>query len=427
MPATAIIGAQFGDEGKGRIVDYLARGAAMVVRFQGGSNAGHTVVNEFGTFKLHGIPSGIFFPDTWNVIGSGCVVNPETLQEEIEDLEARGVSTDNLRISSRAHMLMPYHREADGLEEEMRSGDQKIDTTRQGIGPAYSDKTAREGLRMGDLLNSSWLEVRLESAVARANRYRQSMGAAPVDADRMMAVCERARTALADRIVDTVPMMKEVLDADGHILLEGQLGVMRDLDWGIYPFVTSSNPTSAFAAAGAGLPIQAISRVVGVAKAYNTAVGTGPMPAELHDDDGARLREIGHEYGVTTGRPRRCGWLDLVGLRYAAWINGITELCMTKLDVLDGFKTVQVCTGYRMPDGRVERDSVPDTADLAGMTPIMERFPGWEEDTTACRSFDELPPNAREYVTWIADQVGIPIPYIGVGPARDQMVVNPGD
>ncbi|MCY3659609.1 MAG: adenylosuccinate synthase [Caldilineaceae bacterium] len=427
MPATAIIGAQFGDEGKGRIVDYLARGAAMVVRFQGGSNAGHTVVNEFGTFKLHGIPSGIFFPDTWNVIGSGCVVNPETLQEEIEDLEARGVSTDNLRISSRAHMLMPYHREADGLEEEMRSGDQKIDTTRQGIGPAYSDKTAREGLRMGDLLNSSWLEVRLESAVARANRYRQSMGAAPVDADRMMAVCERARTALADRIVDTVPMMKEVLDADGHILLEGQLGVMRDLDWGIYPFVTSSNPTSAFAAAGAGLPIQAISRVVGVAKAYNTAVGTGPMPAELHDDDGARLREIGHEYGVTTGRPRRCGWLDLVGLRYAAWINGITELCMTKLDVLDGFKTVQVCTGYRMPDGRIERDSVPDTADLAGMTPIMERFPGWEEDTTGCRSFDELPPNAREYVTWIADQVGIPIPYIGVGPARDQMVVNPGD
>ncbi len=427
MPATAIIGAQFGDEGKGRIVDYLARGAAMVVRFQGGSNAGHTVVNEFGTFKLHGIPSGIFFPDTWNVIGSGCVVNPETLQEEIEDLEARGVSTDNLRISSRAHMLMPYHREADGLEEEMRSGDQKIDTTRQGIGPAYSDKTAREGLRMGDLLNSSWLEVRLESAVARANRYRQSMGATPVDADRMMAVCERARTALADRIVDTVPMMKEVLDADGHILLEGQLGVMRDLDWGIYPFVTSSNPTSAFAAAGAGLPIQAISRVVGVAKAYNTAVGTGPMPAELHDDDGTRLREIGHEYGVTTGRPRRCGWLDLVGLRYAAWINGITELCMTKLDVLDGFKTVQVCTGYRMPDGRIERDSVPDTADLAGMTPIMERFPGWEEDTTGCRSFDELPPNAREYVTWIADQVGIPIPYIGVGPARDQMVVNPGD
>lgn len=427
MSATAIIGAQFGDEGKGRIVDYLARGAAMVVRFQGGSNAGHTVVNEFGTFKLHGIPSGIFFPDTWNVIGSGCVVNPETLQEEIEDLEARGVSTDNLRISSRAHMLMPYHREADDLEEEMRSGDQKIDTTRQGIGPAYSDKTAREGLRMGDLLNSSWLEVRLESAVARANRYRQSMGAAPVDADRMMAVCERARTALADRIVDTVPMMKEVLDADGHILLEGQLGVMRDLDWGIYPFVTSSNPTSAFAAAGAGLPIQAISRVVGVAKAYNTAVGTGPMPAELHDDDGARLREIGHEYGVTTGRPRRCGWLDLVGLRYAAWINGITELCMTKLDVLDGFKTVQVCTGYRMSDGRVERDSVPDTADLAGMTPIMERFPGWEEDTTGCRSFDELPPNAREYVTWVADQVGIPIPYIGVGPARDQMVVNPGD
>ena len=427
MPATAIIGAQFGDEGKGRIVDYLARGAAMVARFQGGSNAGHTVVNEFGTFKLHGIPSGIFFPDTWNVIGSGCVVNPETLQEEIEDLEARGVSTDNLRISSRAHMLMPYHREADGLEEEMRSGDQKIDTTRQGIGPAYSDKTAREGLRMGDLLNSSWLEVRLESAVARANRYRQSMGAAPVDADRMMAVCERARTALADRIVDTVPMMKEVLDADGHILLEGQLGVMRDLDWGIYPFVTSSNPTSAFAAAGAGLPIQAISRVVGVAKAYNTAVGTGPMPAELHDDDGARLREIGHEYGVTTGRPRRCGWLDLVGLRYAAWINGISELCMTKLDVLDGFKTVQVCTGYRMPDGRVERDSVPDTADLAGITPIMERFPGWEEDTTGCRSFDDLPRNAREYVTWIADQVGIPIPYIGVGPARDQMVVNPGD
>ncbi|MCY4519622.1 MAG: adenylosuccinate synthase [Caldilineaceae bacterium] len=427
MPATAIVGAQFGDEGKGRIVDYLARGAAMVVRFQGGSNAGHTVVNEFGTFKLHGIPSGIFFPDTRNVIGSGCVVNPETLEEEIEDLEARGVSTNNLWISNRAHMLMPYHREADGLEEEMRSGDQKIGTTGQGIGPAYSDKTAREGLRMGDLLNSSWLEVRLESAVARANRYRQSMGAAPVDADHMMAVCDRARTALADRIVDTVPMMKEVLDADGHILLEGQLGVMRDLDWGIYPFVTSSNPTSAFAAAGAGLPIQAIRRVVGVAKAYNTAVGTGPMPAELHDKDGARLREIGHEYGATTGRPRRCGWLDLVGLRYAAWINGITELCMTKLDVLDGFKSVRVCTGYRMPDGRVERDSVPDAADLAGITPIMESFPGWEEDTTGCRSFDELPRNARAYVTWIADQVGIPIPYIGVGPARDQMVVNPGD
>lgn len=422
MTVTAIVGAQYGDEGKGRIVDYLATSADMVIRFQGGDNAGHTVVNEQGKFALHMIPSGIFNPDTVNVIGTGCVVNPQALLAEIAALEKADINTGNLWISHRAQMLMPYHLDMDHLEEENRESGQKIGTTKRGIGPAYEDKMARRGLRLGDLLDSAWLEERLENACARASQNLALLGGSPLDPGVILAVCQDARDALAPRIVDTVPMIRSALARDRTILLEGQLGVMRDLDWGIYPFVTSSHPTAAYAAVGAGMPMQAITDVMGVSKAYTTAVGTGPFPTELDDDTGERLRTLGGEYGATTGRPRRCGWLDLVTLRYGAWLNGMTELALTKLDILDTFETIQVCTGYEMPDGRLETACMPDTSFLQQAKPRYHELPGWLTPTTECRTLADLPGAARSFVAFISEQIDLPIRLIGVGAAREQIV-----
>ncbi len=424
MTVTAVVGAQYGDEGKGRIIDYLAQEADLVIRFQGGDNAGHTVVNDMGKFALHLIPSGIFNPDTANIIGTGCVVNPLALMEEIASLDEAGVDTRNLWISSRAQMLLPYHREQDELEERAREPGQEIGTTKRGIGPAYVDKMARSGLRLGDLLDSIWLEERLENAVARTNRYMSALGASPVDLAAMFNVCQQARDALADRIIDTVPVVRTALERDDEVLLEGQLGIMRDLDWGVYPFVTSSNPSAAYAAVGAGMPMHAIQRVIGIAKAYSTAVGTGPFPTELENGSGQRLREVGGEYGATTGRPRRCGWLDLVPLRFGSWLNGLTDLAITKVDILDEFESIRVCTHYELPDGRQEADYIPDTALLTQVKPCYREFAGWQESTTECRTMAELPSRAREFLAFIQDSVNLPIPLIGVGPERSQIVVN---
>ncbi len=420
MTVTAVVGAQWGDEGKGRVIDYLAQQADMVIRFQGGDNAGHTVVNEYGRHALHLIPSGIFNPATVNIIGTGCVVNPAALLEEMASLAAAGVCLDNLWISARAQMLMPYHRVLDALEEAARGKD-TIGTTKRGIGPAYADKAARSGLRMGDLLSPEWLEARLDSALQVVNRKLQILGGEPVDGRELYAACMEYRERLAHRIVDTVPMVRTALEQGQEILLEGQLGVMRDLDWGIYPYVTSSNPTAAYAPAGAGLPAGAIDRVIGVVKAYSTAVGDGPFPTELHDETGERLRDMGQEYGATTGRPRRCGWFDGVAIRYASWLNGMTGLAITKLDVLDRFETLRICVGYRLPDGTVVTDSMPDTPWLFQVEPIYEDWPGWMAPTSACRSWEELPENARRYCQRIAELAGVPIAYISVGPERDQM------
>jgi adenylosuccinate synthase len=420
MPVTAVVGAQWGDEGKGRIIDYLAQAADVVIRFQGGDNAGHTVINEYGKHALHLIPSGIFNPRTQNVIGSGCVVNPQSLLDEMAQLDGAGVSLDNLWVSTRAQMLMPYHRTLDVLEEAARGKD-TIGTTKRGIGPAYADKAARSGLRIGDLLHDAWLETRLDAALRSVNRKIEVLGGTPVDGSEIYVICMDYRTRLGPRIVDTVPLVRHALDNNKAILLEGQLGVMRDLDWGIYPYVTSSNPTASYAASGAGLPARAIDRVIGVVKAYSTAVGDGPFPVELHDADGERLREIGGEFGATTGRPRRCGWFDGVAIGYAAWLNGMTGLAITKLDVLDSFETLKVCIGYRMLDGTVITDSMPDTPDLMHATPVYEEWEGWQTSTADCRRWDDLPKQARAYLHRLGDLAGIKIDFVSVGAERDQM------
>jgi adenylosuccinate synthase len=421
MTVTAVVGAQWGDEGKGRIVDYLARGADMVIRFQGGDNAGHTVVNEIGTFRLHLVPSGIFNPRTVCIVGTGMVVNPESLLREMEEqLAPAGVSLDNLWLSERAQVLMPYHRMLDGLQEGARGG-ARIGTTGRGIGPAYADKAARTGVRLGDLRRAGYLRARLGLVLPGVNRTLAHFGQPAVDLDSLVDQATGWGERLGSRIVDTLPVIREAVQNGRSILLEGQLGVMRDLDWGTYPYVTSSNPLAGGACVGAGLPPTAITAIVGVVKAYSTAVGAGPFPVELHDETGAHLREVGQEYGATTGRPRRCGWFDGVAIRYAAWLNGFTELAVTKLDVLDGLSELRICVGYEI-DGKVV-EHVPDTPDLERASPIYETCPGWRGSTRDARCWDDLPAAARAYLGRIADLAGVTVRYVSVGPARGQLVV----
>ena len=420
MTVTAVVGAQWGDEGKGRIVDYLAQEARMVIRFQGGDNAGHTVVNEHGTFRLHLVPSGIFNPATVCIIGTGTVIHPPALLEELAELTRAGIAVDNLWISDRSHVIMPYHRMLDGLEESARGGGQ-IGTTKRGIGPAYADKAARSGIRMGDLLRPYYLTARLAQALTKANRTLAHFGAEELDAEQLLGQAIAWGDALGSRIVDTVPLVQEAVRSGANILLEGQLGVMRDLDWGTYPYVTSSNPIAGGGYAGAGLPPRAIDRVVGVVKAYCTAVGAGPFPTELFDETGDWLRSVGQEYGATTGRPRRCGWLDGVALPYAAWMNGFTGLAITKLDVLDGLPELKICTGYLIDGQEVRR--VPDTVDMGRAEPVYEVWPGWQEPTRDARRWDQLPRPAREYLDRISELAATPLQYISVGPGRDQLIV----
>lgn len=423
MTVRAVVGAQWGDEGKGRVIDYLAHmQESIVIRFQGGDNAGHTVINDYGKNVLHLIPSGIFGPENLNIIGSGCVVNPASLLEEIAGLQKVGIACDNLRISHRAQMLMPYHRTLDELEEAARGKD-TIGTTKRGVGPAYSDRATRSGLRIGDLLHPDWLEGRLDQAVSSLNRKLQLLGGDPVEVGEIYGLCMDYRDKIGKYIVDTTPIVREALENGTDILLEGQLGVMKDLDWGTYPYVTSSNPTAAFAPSGAGLPAQSLQEVVGVVKAYSTSVGDGPFPVELFDAAGEKLRDVGGEYGATTGRPRRCGWFDGVAISYAAWLNGMTSLAVTKLDVLDHFETIYVCTGYEMPDGSVVTNSLPDTPLLYDAKPIYEEWEGWKTSTEACRKWDELPAKAQAYVNRISELAGVPVQFIGVGPERSQMIV----
>lgn len=416
---SAVIGTQFGDEGKGRIVDYLAREADLVIRYQGGDNAGHTVINELGTFRLHLVPSGIFHPLTVCLIGTGTVVNPDALLDEISGLEAAGVDTSNLLLANRAHMLMPYHRLVDGYEEEAR-GAKQIGTTMRGIGPAYEDKAARAGVRIGDLQHPEWLRARLELMLPRIDRTLGYFSSKTIDIEQLLDKCSEWADRLKDRIVDPIPLIRQAVESGARILLEGQLGVMRDLDWGTYPYVTSSNPTAAYAAVGAGLPPQHISNVLGVAKAYSTAVGAGPFPAELTDEIGDRIRDAGKEYGATTGRPRRIGWFDAVAVRHAAWLNGLTGLAITKIDVLDNFPQIKVCTAYRLPDGS-QIDYVPDTHVLETIEPVLETWAGWQQPTSAARAWDELPTEARLYIARLAEISGTPVRYISVGPERDSM------
>jgi adenylosuccinate synthase len=432
MSVIAVVGAQWGDEGKGRVVDYLATDADLVIRYGGGNNAGHTVVNAHGLFKLHLIPSGIFHERTRNLLGNGVVINPPALVAELEGLAAEGFRCDNLFISDRAHVVMPYHVLLDQLEERER-GAAKLGTTSRGIGPAYVDKVARRGIRMVDLIEPDVFRERLAATLPRIRRLAIGYDddemadaiAAATDADAIGEAYLAAGERLRPHVVDGQALVDEALARGERILLEGQLGTMRDIDWGIYPYVTSSSPIPGGASLGAGLPAVAIDRVLGVAKAYTTAVGTGPLPTELEDADGEALREQGAEYGTSTGRPRRCGWYDAVAVRFSVRLAGYSSIALTKLDVLDRFDPIRLATAYRDPaDGR-EWTTVPaSTSVYERLEPVYEELPGWRADTTGCRSWGDLPEAARDYVVRLEALAGVPISHVSVGPERDQMIMR---
>jgi adenylosuccinate synthase len=437
MSVIAVVGAQWGDEGKGRVVDYLARDADLVIRYGGGNNAGHTVINPHGHFKLHLIPSGIFYPTTRNLLGNGVVINPPALVRELDDLAEAGFDCGNLFISDRAHLVMPHHILIDQLEERER-GAAKLGTTSRGIGPAFVDKVARRGIRVVDLVDADGFRARLDTALRRARRIVEGYFAAggpddeldgaireALDPEGVAATYLAAAERLAPHVVDGQALVDEALRDGEHILLEGQLGTMRDIDWGIYPFVTSSSPIPGGASLGAGLPAVRIDQVLGVAKAYTTAVGAGPLPTELIDDAGERLRERGAEYGTSTGRPRRCGWYDAVAVRFSVRLAGYSAIALTKLDVLDAFDSIRVCTAYRDPETGERWETVPAATSLyERLEPVYEDLPGWGTDTTGCRAWDELPPAARAYVEHLESLAGAPISHVSVGPERAQMILR---
>ena len=419
MPVISIVGAQWGDEGKGRIVDYLATDADVVVRYQGGDNAGHTVVNDYGKFALHIIPSGIFNPKAKSIVGVGAVVNFDTMKEEL-----KGIPEElhrNLLVDVRAHLIMPYHCLLDGAEEAKRSEHDKIGTTKRGIGPCYSDKASRIGIRAGELLDPEGLRKHIEKVLPKKNRDLEFYGLPTFTVDELMAKCMEWKEMFGSQIVDTIPVSRAAVEAGRKVVLEGQLGIMRDLDWGIYPYSTSSNPTAGGAANTSGIAPNKITEVIGVTKAYSTSVGGGPFVAELFDADGEKLREIGGEYGATTGRPRRCGWLDAVALDFSAYINGFTSIAITKLDVLDSFETIKVCEAYEL-DGQITR-YLPDTNGQERAKPIFREYKGWMCDTTKCRKWEDLPKAAQNYVKAIGEYAGCPVKYVSVGPERDQIII----
>jgi len=421
MSISAIVGAQWGDEGKGRVVDYLATKADLCIRFQGGDNAGHTVINDKGKFALHIIPSGIFNPDTTNIVGAGTVVNFDTMTVELESIRKAGVDGNNLFIDKRAHLIMPFHCTLDGAEEASKAKNWKIGTTKKGIGPTYSDKAARSGIRAVDILDEERLTKRLNMLLPRKNRELAYFGLPEVTLEEMLNVCRKWKEVYGSKIIDSVPIIRDAYENNKNILLEGQLGIMRDLDWGIYPYTTSSNPTAGGTCSGAGIAPNRIDEIIGVVKAYSTSVGGGPFMTELFDEDGDKLRAIGHEYGATTGRPRRCGWFDAVAADYSCWINGFTDIAITKLDILDHFDTIKVCTAYEV-NGEII-NYLPETALQEVAKPIYKEYKGWKCDTSNARKWEDLPKEAQDYCLEIGKLVGARIKFISVGPERDQIII----
>jgi len=421
MPVTAVVGAQWGDEGKGKVIDTLANHAHVVIRYNGGNNAGHTIQNQYGTFRLHLLPSGIFHPAAQCMIGPGVVVNPEALLSEIAEVERVGIPTvGRLWVSDRAHLIFPHHILTDELEEAARGGNPH-GTTKQGIWPVYSDKVARIGIRLGDLEEEAHLAEQLRFIAERKSALLQGVYRhETVDASQLRSACARWRERLRPYIIDTHPLIQEALRAGRMVLLEGQLGVMRDLDWGLYPYVTSSTTLPGGACAGAGIPPYTITRVLGVAKAYTTAVGFGPMPTELVDATGDRIRELGQEFGATTRRPRRCGWFDGVAARFAAEVAGFTHLAVMKLDIFDTFETIRIGVAYRI--GGRTLHTVPHTAAMARVEPVYEDLPGWRCSTHGARYLSDLPIEARTFLRRTEEIVGVPIAMIGVGPERSDVV-----
>jgi adenylosuccinate synthase len=423
MPATVVVGLQWGDEGKGKATDLLAGAVSHVVRYQGGDNAGHTIVLGDEVFKLHLVPSGVLHSHITPVIGPGVVVNPRTLLDEIAMLEQRGIGTALLRVSSAAHVIMPYHVALDGARETAAATD-AIGTTRRGIGPAYGDRAWRTGIRMGDLLEPDLLRERLAAALREKNALlERAYGVAPLDFDETLALALGWGEALADRIVDTTGLLQDALAEGGHVLLEGAQGTLLDLDHGTYPYVTSSSPVAGGACTGAGLGPLQIDQVIGVLKAYSTRVGAGPFPTELDDGVGRHLLEKGREYGTTTGRKRRCGWLDMVPLRYAVAVNSVSSVMLNKLDILAGLDEIRACVAYRV-DGRLVEEWPLSAAQLERAEPVYETFPGWAEELSDVRSIDGLPEAALRFVDAIEKRAGVPIAIVSVGPERTQTLVR---
>jgi adenylosuccinate synthase len=421
MPGTALVGIQWGDEGKGKVTDLLAEHTDLVVRYQGGNNAGHTIVVEGERYALHLIPTGILYPHCIPVIGPGVVVNPQVLLEEMGSLSARGIDTSRLLLSGNAHLIMPYHLELDRVTER-RLGKNRLGTTKRGIGPTYADKASRIGLRVQDLLDPKIFSQKLEVALKEKNLLLTRVyGRLPMEPaaiiDEYLDYAER----LADYIVDTNVVVQRALDGGKSVMFEGAQATMLDLDHGTYPYVTSSNPISGGACAGAGVGPRDITRIIGITKAYCTRVGSGPFPSEADPADGEILVEAGKEYGTTTGRKRRCGWFDAVAARYAARLNTLTELVVTKLDVLSAFSSIKICVAYEY-EGERYTDFPPNQTIFNKCRPVFEEFPGWSEDITGARKIDDLPKAARSYLEAFEGLSGTPISWVSVGPGREEIV-----
>jgi adenylosuccinate synthase len=420
MSSVVVVGTQWGDEGKGKITDFLSENAEVIARYQGGDNAGHTIQFNGVTYKLHLIPSGIFSPEKISVIGNGVVLNPKSLITELAYLHERNVTTDNLRISDRAHVILPYHIRLDQLQEEAK-GDNKIGTTNKGIGPCYMDKAARVGIRVADLLDRDVFAERLKINLAEKNRlFTKMYDSEPIEFDDIFEEYYEYGQQMKQYVCDTSVILNDALDQGKRVLFEGAQGVMLDIDQGTYPFVTSSNPVAGGVTIGSGVGPSKINKVVGVCKAYTSRVGDGPFPTELFDEIGSRIREVGREYGTTTGRPRRVGWFDSVVMRHSKRVSGITNLSLNSIDVLTGLETIKICVAYRKPNGEEISHYPASLVELGQCKPVYEELPGWSENITGCRSLEELPENARNYVRRISELVGVRISTFSVGPDREQ-------
>ena len=422
MAAVVVMGSQWGDEGKGKIVDYLARQADTVVRYGGGSNAGHTVAVGGEEYKLRLLPSGILYPGTLCVIGNGVVVDPEVMLEEIDAMQKRGVDVSGIRLSNRAHIVFPYHRLIDSLSEELR-GNSKIGTTKRGIGPCYQDKAKRIGIRVCDLMDKDEFAKRLKENLAIKNMELERLyNHAPLDYGEMLEAYLAYAERLRPYVCDTIALLNEELAAGKRVLFEGAQATMLDLDYGTYPYVTSSHPVSGGIGVGAGVAPGRLKNVVGVVKAYCTRVGAGPFPTEQLNEVGEKLREAGHEYGTVTGRPRRTGWLDAFVVRYAGLLSGITHMAVTRLDILDGFDEIKMCVGYRY-QGAPLNEMPASLKVLAEVEPVYETFKGWKQNISGVRAYNELPAEARAYLERLAEYTGIRQGIVSVGPNRDQTIV----
>ncbi|BAL61321.1 adenylosuccinate synthase [Melissococcus plutonius] len=419
MSSVVVVGTQWGDEGKGKITDFLSENAEVIARYQGGDNAGHTIKFDGTTYKLHLIPSGIFYKDKTSVIGNGVVINPKSLVKELAYLHENGVATDNLKISDRAHVILPYHIKLDQLQEDIK-GDNKIGTTIKGIGPAYMDKAARIGIRIADLLDKEIFEERLRINLEEKNRQFVKMyDDTPMNFDEIFEEYYQYGQQIKQYVTDTSVILNDALDKSKRVLFEGAQGVMLDIDQGTYPFVTSSNPVAGGVTIGSGVGPSKINKIVGVCKAYTSRVGDGPFPTELFDEIGETIRTVGNEYGTTTGRPRRVGWFDTVVMRHSKRVSGITNLCLNSIDVLSGLDTVKICTSYKL-DGKHIYHYPASLKELNRCEPIYEELPGWSEDITHCKTLADLPYNARNYIHRISELVGVRISTFSVGPDRNQ-------